>query len=184
MEGSRRPPQLVSYPNPGMAKAKKSPSNQVNAGRGKKGETSLAVAYFNALTNLSAKDSETRRRGPRGHFLGSRKVFLEGYLPAYLACKRGNRGSFWHELQCSWWDRYPWKLNDDQEPPTDDPEEMAKLASVEPDEEDKKALVEGELIDVRQFFAFVSANPDRICISAFKAVVYEPRVVGKYRFSP
>ena len=141
-----------------MPKARNSRSSQVNAEPGKKGETSLAAAYFDALTNLSADDSKTQRRGPKGYFQGSRKVFLEGRIAAYLASKRGNRQGFWHELYRDWWERYPWKLNDEQEPPTDDPGEMAELASVEPGDEPTKAQVEERLTGVRQFFAFMNRS--------------------------
>lgn len=44
------------------------------------------------------------------------------------------------------------------EPPTDNPEEMAKLASVEPGEEIAKGLVEERLTGVRQFFASVDQS--------------------------
>jgi hypothetical protein len=132
-----------------MPKAKVSHSNQVDAEPGKKGETPSAATYFNMLINLSDESSGTKRRGPKGHYTGSRKAFLEGNIPAYLAAKRGNRQSFWHELRSRWWERYPWKLDDEQEPPTDDPVEMAKLASVEPGEECAKSLVEERLLEAR-----------------------------------
>jgi hypothetical protein len=143
-----------------MPKAKKSRSRQVDAEPGNEGETSLAAAYFNALTSLSveASETETQRRGPKGYFTGSRKVLLEGKLPAYLATKKGNRHGFWHELYSSWWERYPWKLADNQEPPTDSPDEMADLALVEPGEECAKALVEAKLKEASQFFAFANRS--------------------------
>lgn len=82
-------------------------------------------------------------------------MFLESNIPAYLASSKGSRQGFWHELYSDWWKRYPWKLEDSQEPPTEDPDEMARLASVQPGEEPKKALVEQQLTNVGQLFTFV-----------------------------
>jgi hypothetical protein len=90
-----------------------------------------------------------QRRGPKGHFQNARLEFLEGQVPAYLATKKGGRQKFWHDLYCGWWQRFPWKLSDDEEPPTNDPEEMARLASVAPGDADLKAQVEKRLNDVR-----------------------------------
>jgi hypothetical protein len=61
---------------------------------------------------------------------------------------KGNRKDFWHELRSAWWKRYPWKLDDDKEPPTNDPDEMLRLASVEPDEAPTKKAVETQLTKV------------------------------------
>jgi len=47
---------------------------------------------------VSVEKGPPQRRGPKGHFKGSRKVFLEGQLPMYNARKKGNRQSFWHQL--------------------------------------------------------------------------------------
>ena len=85
----------------------------------------------------------------KGYFQGSQKEFLESYLPAYLACKKGSRHTFWHKLCSTWWLQYPWRLDDNQEPPTDDLEKMTRLASVTPGDEAKKALVERKLTGVR-----------------------------------
>jgi hypothetical protein len=87
------------------------------------------------------------QRGPKGYFLGSRKVFLESRLVVYMAAKKGARQDFWHEFWTAWWERYPWRLPDDQEPPTD-PKEMEKLASVEHGEDELKKEVEERLSQV------------------------------------
>lgn len=89
-----------------------------------------------------------QRRGPKGYFQGTRKDFLEAQLPTYIASK-GNRRKFWHDFYCAWWLRYPWKLEDNQEPPTDKASEMSQLASVGPGEKKKKEGVEKLLSDVR-----------------------------------
>ena len=103
--------------------------------------------YFETLTCLT-EDTPAQRRGPKGYFQGSRKEFLESYLLAYLACKKGSRQSFWHKLYSAWWQRYPWRLYDNEEPPAEDPEKMARLAAVAPGDETRKALVEQKLTDV------------------------------------
>ena len=99
------------------------------------------------LTHL-ADGAPSQRRGPKGYFQGSRKEFLENHLPTYLASKKGNRQKFWHDLYSAWWIRYPWRLEDDKEPPVDDHEKMARLAAVAPGDEARKALVERTLTDV------------------------------------
>ena len=72
-----------------------------------------------------------------------------------MAAKKGSRQDFWHKFWTAWWERYPWKLEDDQEPPTD-PEEMKKLASVRGEEHDLKIKVEGELTGVCRILSFLS----------------------------
>lgn len=104
--------------------------------------------YFGELTSPT-EGVPAQRRGPKGHFQGSRKEFLEGYLPEYVATKKGNRHNFWHKLYSDWWLRYPWKLADDEEPPKDDPEEMTRLGSVGSGESAAKGVVEKRLTEVR-----------------------------------
>ena len=94
--------------------------------------------------------TENKCRGPKGHYQGSRRVFLESHLPSYIALRKGARQSFWHKLYTAWWQRYPWKLEDDEEPPTDNPSEMARLAEVASDEMDQKTAVEQQLTAVRR----------------------------------
>ena len=90
-----------------------------------------------------------QRCGPKGYFQGSRKEFLEGQLPEYKSFKRGNRQVFWYKLYCAWWQRFPWKLSDDEEPPSDNSARMANLAAVAPGEEDQKKHVESRITEVR-----------------------------------
>ena len=98
---------------------------------------------------LFAVESEvTSRRGPKGYFQGSRKIFLESQLPAYLVAKKGHRHSFWYGFWSAWWQRYPWRLADDKEPPKDDPEKMARLASVASGDKQAKQEVEQKLHEV------------------------------------
>jgi len=108
-------------------------------------------------THHLVEDASVPRRGPKGYFNGSRKELLEDHLPAYLATGKGNRQKFWHGLFSAWWNRYPWRLADDQEPPTDNPEEMARLALAGPDDSAQKKLVVKTLEDVRPFL-FLRAN--------------------------
>ena len=80
-------------------------------------------------------------------------------VPAYLAKKKGNRRKFWHELFSAWWEQYPWRLTDDEEPPTDDPEEMASLALAGPNDSVQKGAVVKRLEGVRSF-TFPLVNRD------------------------
>ena len=64
------------------------------------------------------------------------------YLLEYIATKKGSRQSFWHRFYSTRWQQFPWKLDDNQEPPMNDPEKMARLASVAPGKETKKANIE------------------------------------------
>jgi hypothetical protein len=99
------------------------------------------------LIRLSVEGPK-QRRGPKGYFEGTRKKFLESQLPAYISNK-GDRRKFWHDFYCTWWERYPWKLEDNQEPPTEDVDKMKQLAAIAPDEKDLKREVEKLLTDVR-----------------------------------
>ena len=104
-------------------------------------------------------DASIPRRGPKGRFEGSRKELLESHVPAYLAAGRGNRRKFWHDLFSAWWKQYPWRLADDEEPPANNPKEMARLALAGPDDLDQKGLVVKNLEDVR-LSRFLLANRD------------------------
>lgn len=94
---------------------------------------------------------DPKQRGPKGYFHGSRKDFLETQLPAYLATKKGSRQNFWHGFWSAWWEHFPWKLGDDDEPPAN-PDEMERLALVGAGEEDLKKAVEEKLTVVRYLF--------------------------------
>jgi len=134
--------------NPSMPPANNPHPNQVRTCSNVQSEFFTRVSRrSNVLTHLT-EEAVTQRRGPKGYFKGSRKEFLEGYLPEYLAHKKGGRQSFWHGLFSAWWRRFPWGLDDDREPPTDNPERMARLASVGPGDWAKKATVEKKLTDV------------------------------------
>lgn len=65
-----------------------------------------------------------------------------------MAVKKGSRQGFWHKFWSAWWQRYPWKLDDNEEPPTNNPEKMARLASVAPGEDVFKKEVEQQLMEV------------------------------------
>ena len=74
--------------------------------------------------------------------MGSRQKLLEDYLDEYISLKGQNRNKFWFDFFGQWWKNYPWKLNDKDEPPVDDPEKMKELALVQPDKRNKKSEVE------------------------------------------
>lgn len=103
------------------------------------------------LTHYSsvAGEEPRRRRGPKGYFKGSKLAYLESHLSTYVATKKGSRQNFWHKVHTGWWERFPWKLDDDNEPPTNDSAEMARLAEVAPGEEGQKEAVEKALQEVR-----------------------------------
>ena len=108
------------------------------------------------------------RRGPKGYFLGTRKEFLDSQLPEYLATKRGARQKFWYKFYCAWWQRFPWKLGDDEEPPTDNPEEMARLASVAPGDDERKRGVEESLTTVCWTASPLRIKSDRVAFQRLK----------------
>jgi hypothetical protein len=81
-----------------------------------------------------------QHHGPKGYFKGSRKEFLESQLLEYHLAKRGNCQSFWHKLYCAWWQHYPWKLSDDEEPLMDNPARMINLAAVAPRADQKRQV--------------------------------------------
>ena len=87
-------------------------------------------------------------QGPKDYFRGSHKEFLESQVDAYLANKKGTHQKFWYELYCTWWQRYPWKLSDNKEPPTDDSGKMAQLTLVAPGDKAVKKQVEKQLTKV------------------------------------
>lgn len=90
-----------------------------------------------------------QKRGPKGHYTGSRLEFLTSYCDEYTALRGKARHQFWFKLFGEWWKRYPWRLQDDQEPPLDDPEKMVELARAESDEDkEKKNAVEQKVREV------------------------------------
>jgi hypothetical protein len=93
-----------------------------------------------------------KRRGPKGYFRDSQLAYLESNLPAYNATTKGNRHNFWHKFYTGWWQRFPWKLGDGDEPPTDGLSAMAGLGSVAPGEQELKGEVEQRLNEVPQSF--------------------------------
>ena len=73
---------------------------------------------------------------------------MTGYCDEYVALRGKSRRQFWFELFNKWWRRYPWRLQDNKEPPTDDPKKMEELARVGPGDEKAKSMVEEKLRDV------------------------------------
>ena len=92
-------------------------------------------------------EADPQKRGPKSHFVGSRLKFLEGHLDEYASLRHQNRRQFWLKFYSSWWEKYPWRLVDDKEPPTDDAEKMKELSHVG-DDSLLKAEVEEKLRDV------------------------------------
>ena len=131
--------------------------HSVKTGKGKKSESTPMFLQRIHSHSLNSEKATCGQRGPKGYFQGSRREFLESNLPAYMAVKKGSRLSFWHKFWSAWWARYPWKLGDSAEPPTD-AEEMKKLASVGHGEDNLKEGVETRLKIVRQILLFFSVD--------------------------
>ena len=128
------PPNVPKHDNP-------------KAGRSRKREY-LPAQHDTSAELLTQLYTEKGRHGPPGHFQGSRLSFLTSKIEEYSTLKKGTRRGFWHKLYSNWWERYPWKLDDKEEPPEDDPVKMTWLRSVTPGESALKTTVEQELTDV------------------------------------
>lgn len=90
--------------------------------------------------------AQPKKRGAKNYYTGSRLVFLEGYCDAYISLRGKSRHEFWRTLFNDWWQRYPWRLPDNEEPPAGDPGRMAELSYVEGDEDmEAKGLVEARV---------------------------------------
>ena len=94
--------------------------------------------------------AEPQKRGVKGYFTGSRLEFLTGYRDEYISLHRKSRHQFWHKFFGVWWEKYPWRLADHEEPPIGDPKKMEELAYVGEDESKKRA-VEEALREVSSF---------------------------------
>jgi hypothetical protein len=91
--------------------------------------------------------AQPQKRGAKGYYTGSRLTFLEGYCDQYISLRGKSRHQFWHEFFTAWWEKYPWRLPDHEEPPADDPKKMEALARVGVDE-DAKSDVELKVREV------------------------------------
>ena len=77
------------------------------------------------------------------YYTGSRQKLLEEFLEQYIALKGQNRNKFWFDFFSQWWKKFPWRLDDKDEPPVDNTEKMKELASAKTDDErDEKGKVE------------------------------------------
>ena len=88
------------------------------------------------------------KRGVKSYFVSSQEEFLNGYLDQYVAMRGKDRSQFWFEVFVAWWAKYPWRLPDDTEPPSNDPDKMAELAYTEDEDKKEKAQVEKALCKV------------------------------------
>lgn len=90
-----------------------------------------------------------QKRGKKSYYQGSRLEFLSGYREEYASLRGKSRHQFWLKVFNEWWKRYPWRLQDHEEPPTDNPEMMAELAlAVDASALEEKAAVEKRARDV------------------------------------
>ena len=74
-------------------------------------------------------------------------MFLESHCDEYASLRGRSRREFWHKLFEVWWQRYPWRLPDKEEPPANDPEKMVELSYIGADA-DEKAAVEARVREV------------------------------------
>ena len=92
--------------------------------------------------------AQPQKRGVKGYFTGSRLEFLTSYCDEYISLRGQSRHQFWFNLFNEWWMRYPWRLLDNEEPPTNDPKMMEALAYVGEEDEEAKRSVEEKLREV------------------------------------
>lgn len=92
--------------------------------------------------------AQPQKRGAKSYYTGSRLAFLEQNREEYVSLRGKSRRQFWHQLYTEWWQRYPWRLPDDEEPPADDPKKMLELSDVGVDD-DLKSKVEAKARQVR-----------------------------------
>ena len=114
--------------------------------------------------------------GAKPYYAGSRQKLLEEHLEEYTSLKFQNQNQFWFEFFAKWWKRFPWKLDDKEEPPLDDPTKMSQLASAEVGELDKKLEVEAAVVVVSLSIAIRNENDltTTIDVTAGQAVVCLP----------
>jgi hypothetical protein len=55
---------------------------------------------------------------------------LEDYRNEYISLRGKDRHQFWHKFFNAWWQKYPWRLPDDEEPPVEDNAKMQELSHV------------------------------------------------------
>lgn len=86
-----------------------------------------------------------QKRGVKGYFVGSRLEFLNSRLSEYVSLRGKCRNRFWGALYEAWWQKYPWRLPDDVEPPSNDPGRMMELARTGSGDVEEKKKVEIKL---------------------------------------
>lgn len=91
----------------------------------------------------SSRAANPGKRGAKEYFTGSRSEFLNTYRDEYISLRGKNRSKFWHKFFKAWWQTYPWRLADDEEPPLGDPEKMEALSQLSDDNELERDLKRG-----------------------------------------
>ena len=95
---------------------------------------------------------QPKKRGPKGYYKGSRLTLLESYCDEYVLLRNKSHHHFWHKLFEAWWQKYPWCLLNEEEPPLDDPTRMQALSYVWGDEDlEEKAVVAARVRKVSSF---------------------------------
>ena len=115
----------------------------------KKGKQVEIYRHLNLAHRLAG---QPKKRGVKSYYNGSRLMFLEGHFDEYVALRGKSRHNFWYRLYNSWWEKYPWRLPDSEEPPADNPGRMEELSHVGEDEDrEAKAEVEAKARKVSSF---------------------------------
>ena len=79
---------------------------------------------------------------------------MNSRLDEYVSLRGKCRVKFWFELFQAWWQKYPWRLPDNVEPPSDDPGKMMELARTGSGDEEEKRKVEEKLRSVSFLWEF------------------------------
>ena len=69
------------------------------------------------------------------------------YCDEYVSLHGKSHHQFWFKFFNEWWAKYPWRLPDNEEPPTDNLKKMEELAHIGGDE-GLKSIVEEKLHEV------------------------------------
>lgn len=71
---------------------------------------------------LKVDRSQKRKAGRKGNFNGKRLQLLESYLPHWDKARLNRTtGDFWITVFSAYWAKFPWHLQQNEEPPDDAP---------------------------------------------------------------
>lgn len=96
--------------------------------------SNIGAFYFDFNIGLF---TEAVKPGNKGNFAGTRLEMLQSLAPEFIVLDTREVGNFWTRMLTVWWDHFPWRLPDDEEPPTDG-EELKRLKAPPTEEEKEK----------------------------------------------